>query len=308
MMSISTQTAHLASIMFGLLAMIVLILLVLVGYWQRKRAIVRSVQRRMQLDLPKPGGARTKPGVSLLGDVFVRAGPQWSVGILATGALVALVIVAGVGLYRGVIEALITLFFFVSATFALWRMHFERRRRQIMEELPEIIDAVLRSITAGRSLEQAVQGAFSDTSDVFVSLALRLRSAIQQGRDYTSHFEHFGKMYHVPAVVQIALAIRTSARYGSSIKPLLQELAKSSRVRQEMRREFIAATAELRFTAVVFAILPPGLAVYMMVINDEFSRILLSSDAGHSMIAVAGVLQVVGSFVIWRLIKGVGRE
>ncbi len=66
----------------------------------------------------------------------------------------------------------------------------------------------------------------------------------------------------------------------------------------------MAATAEIRFTAAAFALLPLGLAAYMILINENYSEVLLNSTTGHWMLGVAGGLQALGMILIWRMIQG----
>ena len=202
---------------------------------------------------------------------------------------------------------LVSLFFVITALVTTWRVKFERQRRQIFEELPGILDGMLRSISVGRSVEQSIVNAFSDASPVFDPMVFRLKNAVSQGRDYTLVLDAFASFYQIPAFTQIAIALRTSSRFGSSVKPVLFEVAKAIRSQQELRREFMAATAETRFTAIVFAIMPPGLAVYMVVLNEQFSEKLLHSEVGHTLLMVSGGLQLLGIVMIWNLIRGVGR-
>lgn len=243
------------------------------------------------------------PVQKLLLRADIRVSPTKSVFALV---LITAVIVA-VYLRQGVVEALVLVFFLVTALITIWRVKFERQRRQIYEELPSILDSMLRSITVGRSVEQSLVLGFSDASPVFDQLVFRLRNAVVQGRDYTGVLDVFAGFYQVPAFTQIAIALRTSSRFGSSVRPILQEVSKAIRSQQELRREFLAATAETRFTAVVFALLPPALAVYMVVLNEQFSEKLLQSEVGHTLLTISGGLQLLGIFMIWNLIRGVGR-
>ena len=156
--------------------------------------------------------------------------------------------------------------------------------------------------SAGRSLDNALVESFNDAPPVFDPLAFRLRNAVEAGRDYTSLFEDFGGLYRIPSLVLVSIALRTSSRFGSSIRPVLTQVATSLRSQQELRREFMAATAETRFTAAAFALLPLGLAAYMILINENYSRVLLDTDTGHTMLAIAGGLQTLGVIIIWPLV------
>ncbi|MEQ9547817.1 MAG: type II secretion system F family protein [Marinobacter sp.] len=304
------MTVQLSLLLAMILGALSLTVAVLQGLWSAGRAsgeIKGRVRRRLRHEVSDQNGQVAKVDMGPIEQLLVKAGFTMSTGKALSLILFTFSLIVAVGVSRGLVEALIGLFFVCSAVVTVWRVKFEKLRRQVLEEMPVILDSVLRSITAGRSIEQALLSAFGDASPVFEPLLFRLRGAISQGRDYTPIFEGFAQMYRVPALTQIAIALRTASRFGSSIKPVLQEVSKAIRSQQELRREFMAATAETRFTAVVFALLPPGLAAYMVILNEEFSAVLLNTETGGTLLMVAGFLQVVGSVLIWNLIRGVGR-
>jgi len=277
--------------------------------WLRsRRAVARQVQARLvpARELGSGNVARVKLGP--LEKFLVQADIHISPGRALTLLFVALVGVLLVALYEGAIVTLVTVFFLVTVCVMYWKVRFQKQRRIIHEELPGIVDSVMRNIDAGRSLEHGLIHAFEDSSPVFEPLVFRLRSAVEAGRDYTRLFEDFAAIYNIPSLIMVSIALRTSSRFGSSIRPVLQQVASSLRSQQDMRREFLAATAETRFTAVTFAVLPPGLALYMVTINDQYSQVLMDTSTGHTMLMVAGVLQLLGMTLIWRMIQGVGRE
>lgn len=290
----------------------VLTLVVLLGQWVWTRtAGMRAIERttRMRLfpaqETTVLGGARVDLGP--VERLLVQADIAMSLQRLT---ILAVVLVAGLLVLfvtRGVVELLVTVFFISVAGAVWWRVRFQKQRRVIHEELPGIIDAALRNIDAGRSLEHSLIVAFDESSPVFQPLVFRLRSAVEAGREYTGLFEDFARLYNTPSMILVALALRTTSRFGSSIRPVLEQVAASLRSQQELRQEFLAATAETRFTAVTFAVLPPGLAAYMVLMNEEYADILVNTPTGHNLLITAGILQLIGMAVIWRMIQGVGR-
>jgi tight adherence protein B len=246
--------------------------------------------------------------VTPLESVLIRADIHLSQGQLSVFGAVVAVFLAVVLVLNGALVALITAGLIAIALWMYWRFRFQQQRRRIYEELPALIDTTLRYLSAGRSLDNALVESFNDAPPVFHPLAFRLRNAVEAGRDYTSLFEDFGGLYRIPSLVLVSIALRTSSRFGSSIRPVLGQVATSLRSQQELRREFMAATAETRFTAAAFALLPLGLAAYMILINENYSRVLLDTETGHMMLAIAGALQGLGVIIIWRMIQGVGRE
>tara|TARA_R100001143_G_C3357039_1_gene133094 strand:+ start:1373 stop:2290 length:918 start_codon:yes stop_codon:yes gene_type:complete len=293
------------------LAVLALITVVLQWLWARRRhkkALHESVRRRLETRADLSADTAARVLVTPLESVLIRADIHLSRNYLIVLGLVILIFLMVAAITNGPLVALITAGLIAVTLWMYWRFRFQQQRRRIYEELPGLIDTTLRYLSAGRSLENALVESFNEAPPVFDPLAFRLRSAVEAGRDYTSLFEDFGALYRIPSLVLVSIALRTSARFGSSIRPVLSQVATSLRSQQELRREFMAATAEIRFTAAAFALLPLGLAAYMILMNESYSEVLLNSSTGHMMLAIAGGLQGLGVIIIWRMIQGVGRE
>lgn len=303
----TSQLWFAGALLVGLLAVLLLMLQLGWSEWQSGRQITQTIRTRLTPtgEAAGLGGARVDLGP--LERVLVQADIHWSIQRLVMLSVVLLAALTIIAVSRGVVVFLVVLFFTVTALGVWWRMRFQKQRQTIHEELPGVVDAVLRNIDAGRSLEHSLITAFDESSPVFSPLVFRLRNAVEAGREYTRLFEDFADLYKVPAMVLVAIALRTTSRFGSSIRPVLEQVSTSLRTQQAMRREFLAASAETRFTAVTFAVLPPALAAFMVLVNEEYSDVLLHTPTGHSLLLTAGTLQVLGMVVIWRMIQGVGR-
>ncbi|ERS11333.1 hypothetical protein Q668_18870 [Alcanivorax sp. PN-3] len=294
-----------------ILAFIALAVVALQWLWfnlREQRQIKEAVERRLALG--SESGAAPPVEQVLIGKLerlLVPAGIRLSDSQLILVGVFLLALVLAVFFVKGAVAALVALVLMVMTLLLYWKFRFEQQRRQINEELPGIMETALRYMDAGRSLEQSLVEAFREAHPVFDPLAFRLRSAVEAGRDYTSLFEDFSSLYRIPSLILVSIALRTSARFGSSIRPVMQQVASSLRSQQELRREFMAATSETRFTAGAFAVIPMGLAAYMILMNENYSEVLLKTSTGNTMLMVAGVLQGLGILVILKMIQGVGR-
>lgn len=302
----TNTTVWILGLMAGALALCIALLQLLLSRWTEGVSLRKKIQHRLA---PKSVSEAPSPGLDLgpVENWLLKAGFSLSPRRALALCLFAVAGLAGLLATRGMIDAGVAVLFLVTTLLTIWRVNVERQRRNIRQELPGILDSILRSLSVGRSLDASMVTAFGEASAVFEPIALRLRNAVAQGRDYTRVLDAFSDFYEIPAFTQIAIALRTSTRYGSSVKPVLVEVAKAIRSQQELRREFMAATAETRFTAAAFAILPPALAVYMIVLNEQFSQKLLGSDAGQTLVMASGAMQLVGILLILNLIRGVGR-
>ena len=292
---------------------IIAVMTVLVQVWwfrRREKVLLgdRVRQRLQQRTDIAVELTQARVASSPLERILLRADIRLSRTQLGLLAMLTFVLVALVLASSGVVAALVVLALIVASAWLYWRFRFQQQRRTIFESLPGIMDSTLRYMDAGRSLEASLLESFNDAPTVFVPLTFRLRSAIDAGRDYTGLFDDFSRLYQVPSLVMVSIALRTSTRFGSSVRPVLQQVASSLRSQQELRREFMASTAETRFTAGAFTLLPLGMAAYMMLINEKYAEVLLRTDTGHTMLIIAGILQGLGVMVIWRMVQGVGRD
>ncbi|ASK35974.1 type II secretion protein F [Alcanivorax sp. N3-2A] len=294
-----------------ILAALALVLIAAQWSWARyrqHRLLRESVRYRLRPPADISEGAAVRVTVSPVEKILLRAGIRLSRGQLAVIGALVLAFLGVILAINGLLVSLICAGLILAALWMYWRFRFQQQRRVIYDELPGLIDTALRYMDAGRSLENALVESFRDAPPVFDPLSFRLRSAVESGRDYTGLFEDFASLYKVPSLVLVSIALRTSSRFGSSIRPVLQQVSGSLRSQQELRREFLAATAETRFTAAAFALLPMGLTAYMILMNEDYSRVLLDTSTGHTMLGVAGALQGLGIIIIWRMIQGVGRD
>lgn len=239
---------------------------------------------------------------------LVRAGIQLTYAKVLFYMVIAVTLTLGIAAVVGLMAAMVTPVVMLALVFGFMRWRYQRRRREIYESLPSIVDNVIRSIDAGRSLEQSLVDSFADAPAVYEALVFRLRSAVDAGRDYTHLMDEFADLYEAPPLVFVAVALRTSSRFGSSIRPVLSQVSDSLRSQEQLRREFMAATAETRFTAAAFALFPPLIGVALIALNANFRETLLHTSAGHKMLMIAGGLIAVAVVVIVRMVQGVGRD
>lgn len=304
----SAEALLAAARMLGLLALIVIAVQCLLMHRHRHRKMREAVGARLFRHHEVEEESSENLLISgRLEKLLVKAGIEVTQGRLTMLAVAILLSAAIVLSSYGVLAALLALAVWALLGWAFWNIRYQRQRRAIFENLPTIIDNVLRNMDAGRSLDQAMIDGLKEAPDVFAPLTFRVRSAVEAGRDYAGLFDSYARLYQVPPLVLVAVTLRTTSRFGASVRPVLGQVADSLRSQQEMRREFMAATAETRMTAAVFAAVPVLLSVYMIVTSDTYREVLFGTAAGKMMLIIAGSLQALGMLVIFRMIQGVGR-
>ena len=206
--------------LLGIIA-VVTVLMQLVWFRYRQRSLLtervrQRLQQRMEIG-GEPGQVRVVAGP--LERLLLRADIRLSRVQLSLLGIVIFLIVVMVLASSGFIAAGVVLALIAASLWMYWRFRFQQQRRMIFESLPGIMESTLRYMSAGRSLEASLMESFQDAPPVFAPLTFRLRSAIEAGRDYTGLFDDFSRLYQVSSLVLVSIALRTSARFGSSIRP-----------------------------------------------------------------------------------------
>jgi len=179
----------------------------------------------------------------------------------------------------------------------------KRRRQKALSQLPEALDVIVRSLSAGhpvpvamalvaREMPDPIGSEFGIASDE-VSFGANLGVSVQRLADRVGHedFELFSAM------------IRLQERTGGNLGELLKASAKTIRDRQRMRLKIKAASAEGRMSAMILNAAPLGLFMFLKTFAPSFYGDL----GGNPTVKYAlwGVLiwMVIGNLVMRRMIN-----
>lgn len=180
-----------------------------------------------------------------------------------------------------------------------------RRQAQIVAQIPLFIDQVLRSLSTGRSLESAVRFAAGEALPPLRYVLDRVIRAADLGADMVESLAEAAKLHNLRELNLIALAMRISNNYGSSPREMLDSVVKMIRQQELARRELAAMTGETRMSAWVLGLTPLVIGSYIMIMNPSYLDILLKDPAGQTMMTTALVLQGIGAFILWRMLRSV---
>jgi tight adherence protein B len=89
---------------------------------------------------------------------------------------------------------------------------------------------------------------------------------------------------------------------GGNLAEILDGLARVIRDRFRIYREVRVRTAQGRLTAGILIALPVFMMLVLMVMNPNYIGVLFHDPNGVLALTVAGVMQVIGSMAIWKII------
>lgn len=185
-------------------------------------------------------------------------------------------------------------------------MYVRRRRRQRIEAFeegfPEAIDLLARSIRAGHAFATGMKVVAEEAQP---PVSTEFRTVFEEQKFGLPLEESLLGLADRIDLVDIRIfvtAILVQRDVGGNLAEILDKISYTIRERFMIQRQIRVYTAQGRMTGYLLAILPiiMGFLIYML--NAEYMSILFEEPVGRLLIAGALVLQVIGFFIIRRIV------
>ena len=219
-------------------------------------------------------------------------------GLLMTGGIVVLATLA-----LGPLLGMVVLLVLVFAVW-LWMLSKEAKRKvRILEQLPDFVEHMVRALSAGNSLEESLYSATADAEAPIRDLFISVGRQVRLGAPIEDVLDQAAADQDITDIRVIAMAARVNRRYGGSLKRIFKSLVQAIRERDAAARELRALTAETRFSALVLAVVPIALSLYILLQNPDYYLEMWRQPQGRGFLLASVLLQATGVGVIWRMLR-----
>ncbi|MHA7835082.1 MAG: type II secretion system F family protein [Algiphilus sp.] len=220
--------------------------------------------------------------------------------MVAFGFLVPIALVL-----MGVLAGLVAIGIVLVMTWAVLSRQAARQRARIIEQLPDFLESVSRVLSAGNSLEESLISAAQESNDPLRGLFVSVGRQVRLGASVEVVLADMADIHRIRDLRVMAMAASINRKYGGSLREIFRSLVQAIRSRDMAARELRALTAETRFSAVVLAVIPVGLMLYILARNPEYYTTMWTDTGGRYMLIGSALLQAAGVFVIWRMLAKV---
>ncbi len=267
---------------------------------------VQREERRLS-DLPA-FNRLLAPRANLIGPLVLlveQSGVRTTVGVvaLATACLFMVGVLAGeasagslwLGLGLGVCLA--------AAPVLFLRFMRARRVRRFEELFPEALDLMTRALRAGHTFVAALGMVSEELPEPIAAEFKLLHDQQSFGMPLPEAMRAFGERVPLLAAKFFVTAVLTQREAGGNLTEVLTNLAIVIRDRFMVMRQVQVKSAHGRVTGWILMAMPPALAVIFSVLNPGHFRPMLAEPIGVQMAIGAVILQIVGVFVIRKIVK-----
>jgi len=181
-----------------------------------------------------------------------------------------------------------------------------KRSRNLAEfekQFPEALDFLSRSMRAGHGFSIAMELLASDSPEPLGSAFRRVANDMQLGSALDVALAKLCALVPLLDVRFFASSILLQQETGGNLSEILAKLAHIIRERFRLKGQVKAVSAHGRITGLVLVLMPIVVAVIMMVTSPQYLTDLASDKLGRMMIYGAICGQIIGYFVIRKIIN-----
>ncbi|HWT60384.1 MAG TPA: type II secretion system F family protein, partial [Rhizobium sp.] len=195
-------------------------------------------------------------------------------------------VVAGLGLPRWIVGFLI-----------------KRRQNKFLNELPNALDVITRSIKSGLPLNDAIRLIATEGTEPVKSEFRRVIEAQQVGLSIPDACARMTAHMPLQEVSFFAIVIAIQSQAGGNLSEAIGNLSKVIRERRKMKAKVSALSMEAKASAVIIGALPFIVATLVYLTSPSYMMILFTDPRGHLIMGVSAIWMSIGIFVMRNMVN-----
>lgn len=195
-------------------------------------------------------------------------------------------VVAGLGLPRWIVGFLVG-----------------RRQKRFLEEFPNSLDVMVRSIRSGLPLNDAIRMIASDGQEPVKTEFRRIVESQQLGLNVPDAVARMHQTMPLSEVNFFAIVIAIQGQAGGNLSEALSNLSRVLRDRKKMKAKVNALSMEAKASAAIIGALPFIVALLVYLTSPAYIMILFTDSRGHLILGISAVWMSIGLLVMRNMIN-----
>lgn len=178
-----------------------------------------------------------------------------------------------------------------------------RRLRRFGTLLPGAIDLMSRGLRAGQALPSTIETVAQEAEDPVRSEFRRTADEQSFGLPFREALLNLNSRVPLADLQFLVTAILVQKETGGNLAQVLDKASHVIRERERVEGQMRIRSAQGRLTGLILCLLPFAMFVFMNVLNPGYGKILFEEPLGRKMVLYAGVMMVIGIFLIRRIVN-----
>lgn len=266
----------------------------------------KSVQDSLK-DLERKQEEKSKKIASTsLKQRLIQAGLSFTPGHFYIASVVLGIVVLVVAFLAG-LPLLVTLGLGFVAGLGLprWILGFliGRRQKKFLNEFPNALDVMVRSIRSGLPLNDALRLIATDGQEPVKAEFRRVVESQQVGLSVPEACQRMMLTMPLTEVNFFAIVIAIQAQAGGNLSESLSNLSRVLRDRRKMRAKVQALSMEAKASAAIIGALPFIVTLLVYLTSPQYIMILFTDPRGHLILGASAIWMSIGIFVMRNMIQ-----
>ena len=176
------------------------------------------------------------------------------------------------------------------------------RVRAFEEQFPDCLEFISRSMRAGHAFSVALEMVHKEFSEPLAGEFRRTYEEQNLGQPLDIVLKKMSQRMPSIDTQFFVSAVLLQKRTGGNLAELLDKLADIIRQRFKLRARIRAISAQGLMSGRILASIPAAVGVLMYCVNRQYAMFFVDDPAGHEMIAGAFALQIVGYWIIKKIV------
>ncbi|SMD09843.1 type II secretion system F family protein [Rhizobium sp. RU36D] len=178
-----------------------------------------------------------------------------------------------------------------------------RRQTAFLNEFPNSLDVMVRSIKSGLPLNDAIRLIAADGQEPVKSEFKRVLESQQVGLSIPEACQRMLITMPLPEINFFSIVIAIQSQAGGNLSEALGNLSRVLRDRKKMKAKVQALSMEAKASAVIIGALPFIVALLVFLTSPGYIMVLFTDPRGHLIMAVSGVWMTIGILVMRNMIN-----
>lgn len=235
----------------------------------------------------------------------IKSTPSQFAIYIASGASVLALVGAVLGLINGTSLLLAIVFAVLAPIVAkiILIMRTSSRRAKFADQVDDTVQLIAGGLRAGHGLSRTVAAVAADADAPMGEELARVVNETRLGRPLPDALAITARRMESDDFEWMAQAVAINAETGGNLAEVLDQVGRTIRERNQIRRHVAALSAEGRLSGLILIALPIFVFIALMFLQPAYISVFFSNPLGIIALVLAVILLILGSIWINAVVK-----